>query len=66
MDYPLIHLFGMLQEEAHEQPIFWIKKQEVERSWIFKFWLRKLSNLRAKDPSQSHDFISFFGLIPNP
>ena len=21
MDYPLIHLFGVLQEEVHEQPI---------------------------------------------
>ena len=37
MDYLLIHLFGILQEKVHEQPISWMKKQRVERRWIFKF-----------------------------
>jgi hypothetical protein len=28
MDYALIHLFVILQEEAHEQPTSWMEKQE--------------------------------------
>ena len=46
----LIHLLEHLQEEAYEKPIsLWMCKQGHKEVRSSSFWLRKLSNIRAKN-----------------
>ena len=51
LDNPLIHLFGMLQEEVHMEPSHvWMRNVWVKEAWILNLLIWKLLDLRAKDP----------------
>jgi len=48
MDYPWTHLLKCLQEEAHDKPISWMKKQEWKEvgSSSFGYGSSQISELR--------------------